>query len=368
MTSTSIPQKTPLASTHDSIGGRMVDFAGWWMPVQYSGIIEEHHAVRQAAGLFDISHMGEFWIEGAQATDALQKILANDLAKISDHQGQYTFILNEKGGVIDDLIIYRFSATRYFLVVNASMIEEDAKWIQSLLPSEIQFENASNRYGAVALQGPRSETILKKLLPLIDAPKRSRILETTWNQHPLLVARTGYTGEDGFELFIAADHIAPLFTTLLEIGKEEGIKPTGLGARDTLRLESCYPLNGNDLSPNRTPLEADLGKFISLTKVEMYPGKSVLQSQMENGVPSTLIAFKPLTKSAPPRSHYPIFHGTEQIGEVTSGTQSPTLSTGIGMGYINPRFKAPGTQLELEVRGNRIPIEVIAKPFYLRKK
>lgn len=346
----------------------MVEFAGWWMPVQYTGIMDEHQAVRQKAGLFDISHMGEFWVEGTKATEALNSILANDLLKINDFQGQYTFLLNEKGGVIDDLIIYRFSETQYFLVVNASKIEEDAAWIQSHLPPEVRFENASNRYGGLALQGPLSEIILKKLIPEIIPPKRSRILKTVWNEKSLLIARTGYTGEDGFELFIEAESAAALFLHLLEIGKEDGLKPAGLGARDTLRLESCYPLNGNDLSPERTPLEADLGKFVSVTKTASYPGKAILESQTKNGVPSFLIAFKPLTKSAPPRAHYAIYSGNQKIGEVTSGTQSPTLSMGIGMGYIDPSFKTVGTPLELEVRGNRLPIEVVEKPFYKRPK
>ncbi|MES2309447.1 MAG: glycine cleavage system aminomethyltransferase GcvT, partial [Verrucomicrobiota bacterium] len=336
--SNSTPQKTPLAATHEQIGGRMVDFAGWWMPVQYSGIIDEHNAVRNQAGLFDISHMGEFWIEGPNVTEVLNTILANDLAKIVDGQGQYTFLLNEKGGVIDDLIIYRISATQYFVVVNASMIEIDASWIQKHLPAGIKFENASNRYGGLALQGPLSEKILKLLVPTIEAPKRSRILQTTWKNHPLIVARTGYTGEDGFELFIAAEVAAELFLHLLEIGKPEGLKPAGLGARDTLRLESCYPLNGNDLSPDRTPLEADLGKFVSTTKAADYPGKSVLLAQSQKGIPSSLIAFKPIGKSAPPRAHYSIYSGDRKIGEVTSGSQSPTLSTGIGMGYVDSDF------------------------------
>lgn len=366
--SDSTPQKTPLAATHESIGGRMVDFAGWYMPVQYTGIIEEHNAVRNQAGLFDISHMGEFWIQGAQATEALNSLLANDLTKIVDGQGQYTFLLNEKGGVIDDLIIYRIAADRYFLVVNASKIEEDAAWIQKHLPAGITFDNSSDDYGAVALQGPLSEKILKLLIPSLETPKRSRIIETIWNNHALLIARTGYTGEDGFELFISAESVTNLFTTLLEIGKAEGLKPTGLGARDTLRLESCYPLNGNDLSPDRTPLEADLGKFVSLTKSNSYPGKSILLSQSQKGIPSTLIAFKPLGKSAPPRSHYPIYSGERKIGEVTSGSQSPTLTMGIGMGYVDSDFKAVGTKLEIEVRGTRVPIEIIQKPFYSRKK
>lgn len=338
------------------------------MPVQYSSILEEHHAVRTAAGLFDISHMGEFTIRGTNAEIWLNHLLANDVSKIVDGQGQYSFLLNERGGVIDDLIFYRLAADHYFLIVNASKIDEDAAWIRPHLEAGIEFKNESDAWGAVALQGPLSESILLKLLPGITAPKRSRILCTTWKGTELRIARTGYTGEDGFELFIAAADVTSLFEAILEAGKSDGIKPCGLGARDTLRLESCYPLNGNDLSPDYTPLEADLGKFISLTKASNFPGKPVLLRQQQMGVPKKLIAFKPVGKSAPPRAHYPIFSGARPVGEVTSGTQSPTLGSGIGMGYVESTCAEIGQALELEVRGNRVPIEVVDKPFYLRLK
>ena len=359
--------KTALHASHQKLGARLVEFGGWEMPVQYTGIVEEHKAVRGAAGVFDISHMGEFFISGAGALSFLNGLLTNDVAKLAVGQGQYTLMLNEAGGVIDDLIIYRLHETEFFLVVNAAKIEEDHAWVKKNLPSGVSFVDQSAAYSALALQGPRALEIARKFLgPNWPVPKRNEITQASWNCQPILTARTGYTGEDGLELFFANEIAENVFAQLLEAGQPLGLKPCGLGARDTLRLEAGLPLNGNDLSAQRTPLAAGLGFFVSLTKEEIFPGKEVLQKQKNEGLKETLVAFRLQDKGPPPRPHYPIFCGPEQVGEVTSGAPSPTLGGGIGLAYVSPALAKPGTVLHLEVRGARVPVEVVKKPFYKR--
>lgn len=360
-------KRTPLAEAHVRYGGRMVEFGGWWMPVQYTGILDEHTTVRTAAGLFDICHMGEFVVKGPQAGAWLNSLLTNDIDKLGDSQGQYSIMLNEQGGVIDDLILYRIAADEYYVIVNASMIEEDFKWASSKLPaSGVTLTNLSDVTAGLALQGPKSEAILKAFVPGITPPARNTITTFTWNGVSGRVARTGYTGEDGFEFFFPAVDAEKVWDGLLALGKSLGLKPTGLGARDTLRLEACLPLNGNDLSPKRTPLEAGLGFFVSLTKAANFPGKAVLQKQKADGVKEKLAAFKLTGKGAPPRSHYVLYGDGQKIGEISSGSQSPTLSTGIGMGYVTAAWAEPGKQIEIEVRGTRIPAVTVKKPFYKR--
>ncbi len=361
-------KKTALFNAHQKLGARLVDFGGWQMPVQYTGIIEEHKAVREAAGVFDISHMGEFFVGGAGALDFLNGLLTNDAAKLAVGQGQYTLMLNESGGVIDDLIVYRLDEKNFFLVVNASRIDEDRTWMEREIKGKTAtlFDN-SNLYGAVALQGPKALDIARAFLGAgWSEPKRNGIVVCSWNCQEILAARTGYTGEDGVELFFKNEIAESLLFALIEAGKPFGLKPCGLGARDTLRLEACLPLNGNDLSETRTPLEAGLGFFVSLTKDAIYPGKDVLQRQKSEGVKEKLIAFRVKEKGPPPRPHYPLFLGAEQVGEVTSGAPSPTLGYGIGLAYVKTACAEPGSALELEVRGARVPVEVVKKPFYKR--
>jgi aminomethyltransferase len=361
-------KKTALFAAHQKLGARLVDFGGWHMPVQYSGIIEEHKAVREAAGVFDISHMGEFFVSGAGALDFLNGLLTNDVAKLANGQGQYTLMLNEQGGVIDDLIIYRLREDQYFLVVNASKIDEDRAWIeQKIKGKKAEFSDRSNLYSAVALQGPKALQIARALLGAgWPEPKRNEITTYSWNCQEILAARTGYTGEDGIELFFANEIAENFFFALLEAGKAFGLKPCGLGARDTLRLEACLPLNGNDLSEKRTPLEAGLGFFVSLTKEADFPGKNVLLRQKSEGVKEKLAAFRLKAQGPPPRPHYALFQGAERVGEVTSGAPSPTLGYGIGLAYLKAACAQPGATLALEVRGNRVPVEVVKKPFYKR--
>jgi aminomethyltransferase len=360
-------QKTALFAAHQKLGARLVDFGGWNMPVQYSGIIEEHKAVREAAGVFDISHMGEFFIGGSGALAFLNGLLTNDAEKLGVGQGQYTLMLNEQGGVIDDLILYRLHETEFLLVINASKIEEDRAWIKTNLPAGVDFSDKSDTTSAVALQGPKALEIARAFLGAgWPEPKRNEITSYSWNCQPILAARTGYTGEDGLELFFANEIAENFFFALLEAGKPFGLKPCGLGARDTLRLEACLPLNGNDLSNQRTPLEAGLGFFVSLTKEAVFPGKDVLQKQKSNGVNEKLIAFRVKEKGPPPRPHYALFQGEERVGEVTSGAPSPVLGYGIGLAYVEAAQAEPGTMLALEVRGMRVPVEVVKKPFYKR--
>jgi aminomethyltransferase len=360
-------QKTALFAAHEKLGARLVEFGGWQMPVQYGGIVEEHKAVREAAGVFDISHMGEFFVGGAGALSFLNGLLTNDAGRLGVGQGQYTLMLNEEGGVIDDLILYRLHETEFLLVVNAAKIGEDRDWIKKQLPAGVSFTDQSASFSALALQGPKALEIARNFLGAgWPEPKRNEITRASWNCQPILTARTGYTGEDGLELFFANEIAENFFLTLLEAGKPLGLKPCGLGARDTLRLEAGLPLNGNDLSPQRTPLAAGLGAFVSLTKEEIFPGKEILQKQKNEGVEETLVAFRVREKGPPPRPHYPLYGGAERVGEVTSGAPSPTLGAGIGLAYVRSSWAKPGTVLDLEIRGARVPVEVVKKPFYKR--
>ena len=362
-------RQTPLFAAHQKLGARLVGFGGWNMPVQYGGILEEHKAVREAAGVFDISHMGEFFVSGPGVLGFLNGLLTNDVAKLVDGEGQYTLMLNEAGGVIDDLILYRLRAESFFLVVNASKVDEDHVWLLQHLPaSGVHFLDDSAKFSALALQGPRALEIARKFFgPAWPEPPRNRITHFSWNCQEILTARTGYTGEDGIEIFFRNEIAENLFAALLKVGEPLGLKPAGLGARDTLRLEACLPLNGNDLSPDRSPLAAGLGFFVALDKETDFPGRARLRAEKADGAGEKLIAFRMPEKGPPPRPHYPIFSGTEKVGEVTSGAPSPTLGQGIGLGYVAASVSSPGTRLELEVRGARLLIEVVKKPFYKRE-
>ena len=360
-------QRTALFDAHKKLGARLVEFGGWEMPVQYTGIVEEHKAVRAAAGLFDISHMGEFFVSGDKALAFLNCLLTNDVAKLGVGQGQYTLMLNEEGGVIDDLILYRLHETEFFLVVNAAKIAENVAWIKHLVPPGVSFIDRSADFSALALQGPKAVEIARKFLGAgWPEPARNHITAYSWNCQPVLSARTGYTGEDGLEFFFANEIAEKFFLGLLDAGQPLGLKPAGLGARDTLRLEACLPLNGNDLSAQRTPVAAGLGFFVSLDKEHDFPGKETLRGEKSAGCKEVLVAFRLTEKGPPPRPHYPLFHGAEQVGEVTSGAPSPTLGGGIGLGYVKPSASKPGTVLHVEVRGARIPVEIVKKPFYKR--
>lgn len=365
MSDTATLKHTPLESAHVACGARMVEFGGWSMPVQYSGIMDEHKAVRSASGMFDISHMGEVTVEGPSALAWLESLLTNRVGKLAVTRGQYTLMLDEKGGVIDDLIIYRTDEMSYFLLINGACRDLDLEWMRSRLPADgsVVLKDQGDDYAAIALQGPDSEKVLRALYPSCEVPKRNGIATLTASAPiPSLVARTGYTGEDGFELFVPVSAGIALWESLLAAG----VKPCGLGSRDTLRLEMGYPLNGSDLSRDRTPLEAGLDKFTGLDDPEKgdFSGRKALEQQRASGLSTRLVPLK-LTVSGPPmRSHYAIFAGDSQIGETCSGALSPSMGEGIAMAYLPSSHALPGTIVEIEVRGRRYPATITTLPFY----
>ncbi len=350
-------KRSPLESAHLALGARLVPFAGWNMPVQYASIIEEHKAVRTKAGIFDISHMGQFFVSGPNAGPWLNRLLTNNILKLAPSQGQYTLMLNEAGGVIDDLIAYRTGETSYFLVVNASMIDEDFFWMAGRQDEDIVLRNESDLWAGMAIQGPLAAEIFATSVPGVSLPPRNGILITASGE---IICRTGYTGEDGFEFFCPAESADVWWDRFLAAGAA----PCGLGARDTLRLEMGYPLNGNDLSPERSPIEAGLGFFCDLEKGD-FIGRDTLARQKADGPPLKLTAIQYTDKGAPPRAHYPVVDTAGNvIGELTSGALSPTLMTGIAMAYLPAAFSKPGTGLGIDVRGRIFPATVVKKPFY----
>jgi aminomethyltransferase len=355
---------TPLKDAHIKLGAKMVPFGGWLMPVQYSGIVDEHRTVRSNVGMFDISHMGQFVVSGGKATDWLNKMLTNNVAKLGVGTGQYTLLLNDRGGIIDDLIVYRTGEAEFFLVVNAARLDEDFGWFQTHKPSDLELRNCSPNFGAVAIQGPRAAEFFRAWLGNDkEAPVRNQITDFTLSDNVISVARTGYTGEDGFEVFFPAKIATELWQGALVIGGKFGMKPCGLGARDTLRLEMCYPLNGSDLSPERNPLEAGLGFFVDLEK-QNFVGRAPLLKTKTKGATERLVAFKMKEKGPPPRPHYAVFANGNRVGEVTSGTLSPSLNIGIGMAYVSAAAAKVGTPLELEIRGQKFPATIEKKPLY----
>jgi aminomethyltransferase len=366
-------KRTPLFEAHQRAGGKLIDFGGWEMPVQYTSITDEHLTVRNAAGIFDISHMGEALVSGAGAADFLNRTLTNDIRKLAVGVGQYTLMCNAEGGVIDDLYAYRIGENEYLLVINASRIEPDILWLEGeLAASEFNqkttLKNVSDDYGAVAVQGPKVASFIDAVVTGAPKPselKKNHVRGGVFDERNVWIGRTGYTGEDGFELIAPADLIEGVWNTLLELGKPYGLKPAGLGARDTLRTEVCYPLYGHELDEQTTPIEAGLPRFVSFEKGP-FTGRQKLLEQKEGGVKKTLVAFKMTEKSAPPRPHYPIWSedGAQEIGEVVSGTQSPSMNVGIGMGYVPPQHSEVGKAIQIEIRGRKSPAVIVPKPIY----
>ncbi len=369
---------TPLFFAHQKLGARLIDFGGWEMPVQYTGIVNEHLAVRSAAGIFDISHMGEVMASGSAAVGFLNHVLTNDIRKLAVGQGQYTLMCNEKGGVIDDLYAYRIAHETFLLIVNASRIEVDEAWIRLQLEnfperSGVGLIDASENYAAVAVQGPNVIKFIDEVVPDASAggTKVSRVTDLKKNEIAIFpspngnifVGRTGYTGEDGFEIIGLNDAIQNIWARTLESGKVFGCVPAGLGARDTLRTEVCYPLYGHELDENTTPIEAGVGFFVALDKGD-FIGREVLAAQRANGVSKKCVAFKMTDKSAPPRPRYPIWINDAKVGEVVSGTQSPSFGIGIGMGYVPTELAKVDTKIEIEIRGKRAAAVIVKKPIY----
>lgn len=364
MTPVISPRKTPLYEEHARRGARIVEFGGWSMPVQYTGIIEEHHAVRNALGVFDISHMGQFVVSGPEAKTWLNRMLTNDINRLNPGECHYTFILNERGGVIDDLIVYRPGEEEYLLVVNASKIDEDFAWLESHLVEGVELKNCSGDFAGLAIQGPKSIQLFDIFFGRTHShPARNEIKRIECDLMEFFIANTGYTGEDGFEIFFPAQHAESVWNQILNKGADLGIKPCGLGARDTLRLEMCYPLNGSDLSQDHTPLEAGLSIFVDFQKNE-FIGRDALLRQKADGVKRRLVPFRMKGASPPPRSHYPIYKGDRKIGEITSGTLSPTLNTGIGMAYLPAEYARINEEIEIDIRGRRYQAVVEKKPLH----
>lgn len=358
------PKLTPLYEEHRRAGAKLVPFGGWLMPVQYTSITEEHQAVRNNVGVFDISHMGQLTASGAPAAKWLNRMLTNNIEKLEVGGGQYTFLLNENGGIIDDLIVYRTGAEEFLLIVNASRTEEDFAWLQKNLPDAVRFENRSADYAGLAIQGPKVVELFKLLFRReIELPARNQIKDFDFLGINLSIARTGYTGEDGVEVFFPASDAATVWDEVLAKGQSLGIRPCGLGARDTLRLEMCYPLNGNDLTPEHNPIEAGLGFFVDLNKGD-FVGRETLARIRETGAPQKLVPFKMKGKGPPPRPHYPVWSEDVQIAEITSGTLSPSLNQGIGMAYVPAALAKIGNELEIEIRGQKFPAVIEKKPLY----
>ena len=358
------PKKTPLYDEHVRLGAKMIPFGDWIMPVQYSGIIDEHQAVRNNVGVFDISHMGQLVATGSKTGAWLNEMLTNNIDKLEVGTGQYTFLLNDRGGIIDDLIVYGTAPETFLLVVNASRTDEDFAWLQKHLGDNGTLENRSADFGGLAIQGPRVVELLQRFLGSdAELPARNQIKDFECCGMKVTIARTGYTGEDGVEAFFAASEAAKVWSGLLEKGKDLGIRPCGLGARDTLRLEMCYPLNGSDLSPEHNPIEAGLGFFVDLKKPK-FVGREVLTAAKENGTSQKLVAFRMKSKGPPPRPHYSVWREGERIGEVTSGSLSPSLNEGIGMAYVASAHAKIGTEIEIEIRDRKLPAIIEKKPLY----
>ena len=361
-----ILKRTILFNQYGPYGGKTVDFGGWELPVQFSGIKAEHQAVRTAAGLFDVSHMGEIVVRGKEALPYLQKMMTNDVAKLKDGQVQYTVMCNEKGGTIDDLLIYRRGKDSYLLVVNAANIEKDLAWLHQHAVEDVYIEDQSASYALLACQGPLAEQVLQKLTaePL-QAIKFFRFKENvSLGGEQVLLSRTGYTGDEGFEIYGAPDSVARLWPLILKMGEEEGIVAAGLGARDTLRFEAGLPLYGQELTEDITPLEAGLDFVVKLTK-KNFIGKKALISQREDGILRKLVGLEMIERGIP-RTGYKVFFTDKEIGEVTTGTQSPSLNKNIGVALLQTKYAVEGTEVMIQVRKKMLKAVVVPTPFYKR--
>ncbi|MEK3890752.1 glycine cleavage system aminomethyltransferase GcvT [Bacillus sp. FSL K6-3431] len=363
-------KRTSLFSVYQDYGAKTIDFGGWEMPVRFSGIKKEHEAVRKSAGLFDVSHMGELIITGKSSFAFLQKMLTNDLSILKKGKVLYSVMCDESGGVVDDLLIYQLSQEAYLLVVNAANTTKDLEWLQKHIIGEVQIKNVSDQYALLAIQGPEAENILQKLIVHTNLKEVNPFHFNEYvniNGSFGLVSRTGYTGEDGFEIYCSPAAAIKIWNDLLEAGKEQGLLPCGLGARDTLRFEAKLPLYGQEISSTITPLEAGLGFAVKLNKKEDFIGKSALEKQREHGIPRKIVGIEMIDRGIP-RQGYQVFLADEEIGVVTSGTQSPTFKKNIGLGLIKSEICNIGTELEIEIRKKRLRAKIIATPFLKRSK
>jgi aminomethyltransferase len=358
-------KRTPLYEEHEKAGAKLIPFAGYMMPVQYpAGIVAEHNAVRTSCGLFDVSHMGEVFVSGPQALDLVQHVTTNDASKLVIGQAQYSVICQEDGGAVDDCIVYRISDDRYMVVVNASNKDKDFAWMQSHKHDfDCELVDSSDDYGLIAIQGPKASDILKRLTDTdLDAIKYYHFNEGKVAGLECIISRTGYTGEDGFELYVNSKDAVAIWRRLLEAGAPENLQPTGLGARDSLRLEMGYALYGNDIDDRRTPLEAGLGWVVKMDKGD-FVGREALAALKAEGIKEKLVGFE-LKDRGFPRHGYGVRVNGEPGGEVTSGIHSPSLGKGIGMAYVPVDSSKPGSQIEIMVRDKGVMAEVVRPPFY----
>ena len=360
-----MPLRTPLYETHVRAGARIVEFAGWEMPVQYAGILDEHQAVRTRAGLFDVSHMGEVIFRGPKALEALNRVFTNDLSKVADGQAQYGCLCRESGGIVDDVVVYRRAADDLLVCVNAANRAKDFEWLRAHAGGA-DVSNESDEWAQLALQGPLAPQILQRLTKVnLSAVKTYRFAPGEVAGIPSLVARTGYTGEDGFEVFCPSAKAPQLWAALMEAGRPEKLEPAGLGARDSLRLEMAYRLYGSDMDDGTTPLEAGLAWVVKLDKGD-FVGRDALVKQKEAGVPRKLVGFT-LTEPGIPRHGYPVLRDGRKVGDVTSGTKSPSLGIPVGLAYVPTALAAEGSTFAVEIRGRAVAARVVKTPFYTRK-
>ncbi|MCG3114227.1 MAG: glycine cleavage system aminomethyltransferase GcvT [Candidatus Manganitrophus sp. SA1] len=362
-------KRTPLYERHVKSGAKIVPFAGWQMPLSYTGVTDEHQSVRTAAGLFDISHMGRFELSGKGAEAYLERLTPGPVHKMQRGSAQYSMLLNETGGILDDIYLYKRGVDKFFVIVNAANLDKDFKWMTSHLPAGVDLKDVSGETALLALQGPKSWEVLVQIIPFGKTEIALRnFIETELvpaRGAKGIIARTGYTGEKGYELVVPAEAAETVWNALLEAGEAARIKPVGLGARDTLRLEMGYPLYGHDMDEKTTPIEADLERFIDFEKD--FIGKEALIGQREKGAQRKLIGFELLTGGVPREGHT-IYSDQKIIGKVASGNFSPSLRKGIGMGYVDPRYSDVGSEILIDIRGNATPAIIVKRPFYKKKK
>jgi aminomethyltransferase len=367
-------KRTPLYQCHADLGAKFVPFVGWEMPVQYSGVIPEHNAVREAAGIFDVSHMGEIFLAGPEAEKALQYTTCNDVSKLTNGRAQYSAFTTESGGIVDDIIIYKISDDRFMVCVNASNADRDFAWLQKHNTFDVQIENCSGDYAQIAVQGPKAIEIVQTILPEgeeLDLLGFFSFYETTLLNTGVIIARTGYTGEDGVEIFVSLatgeQGVVDIWQALMESGKPYGLLPGGLGARDSLRLEACLPLHGQELGEDITAIESGLGWIVKPDKGE-FIGKEVLAEQKKNGAPRTLVGFYIEDRGIARHGDTFLSADGKEIGEVTSGTKTPTVGKALGMALVESEFAEIGAKAAVEVRGRQLACEIVKRPFYKRPK
>lgn len=358
-------KSTPFTEVHTQLGAKMHEFAGYNMPIEYSGIIDEHLTVCNGVGVFDVSHMGEFWVKGPQALAFIQQVTSNDASKLTVGKAQYTCFPNEEGGIVDDLLVYYYEPEKYMLVVNAANIEKDWNWCVSHNTVGAELENASDKMAQLAIQGPKAAEVLQRLTP-VDLSAIPYYAFTTGEFagcKNVIISNTGYTGAGGFELYFYPEEGMKIWNAIFEAGASEGIKPVGLGARDTLRLEMGFCLYGNDLDDTTSPLEAGLGWITKFTEGKQFTARAILEKQKADGVGRKLCAFELIDKGVPRQGYEMVDAEGNKIGTVTSGTMSPLMKKGIGMGYVAAAFAKPGTEIYIRVRNRNLKAQVVKPPF-----